>query len=235
MKIAICDDEPHFAKELTDHVNEYAVKYNVNFEVSQFSDVDTLNDCAKNFDIIFLDICFNGEEIGIEWAKKVRKQGIKTLIVICSSLASQVFNGYQADAIRFLLKPLKKSDFEDALTACIKKLYENNKQIIVKSDFDDVVIFVSQILYIESDLRHRIIYLENGSSVVTNESLKNLYAKLNEKLFKYPHKSYVVQLSKVQRIERACVKMINGKSIPLSRNLVTDFRNHVFNFMGEMQ
>ena len=82
------------------------------------------------------------------------------------------------------------------------KLNFQGKKIIIKSNFNDVFIQISKIFYIESISRQRNIVLSTGQAVPTYEPLQKLYAKLNSDRFQFTHKCYVVQLSKVDRIEQ---------------------------------
>lgn len=54
--------------------------------------------------------------------------GDNTLIVICSSLHNQIIHGYEAEPIRFLLKPVSASDLSSVLDACYLKLNFQGKK-----------------------------------------------------------------------------------------------------------
>ena len=105
------------------------------------------------------------------------------------------------------------------------------KKIIIKSNFNDVFIQITKIFYIESISRQRNIVLSTGQAVPTYEPLQKLYAKLNSDRFQFTHKCYVVQLSKVDRIEQNFVFLTNGKQIPLARNLSAGFKKSMIRFM----
>ena len=157
--------------------------------------------------------------------------GINTLIVICSSLQNQLIHGYEAEPIRFLLKPVSKSDVFNTLDACYSKLDFQEKRISVKSNFADTFVPVSKILYIESLSRQRNIVLRTGISIHTYETLQKLYSKLDPEKFKFTHKCYVVQLSQVEKIEQNRIHLTNGKQIPLARNFSVDFKKGIMQFM----
>lgn len=131
----------------------------------------------------------------------------------------------------FLLKPVSASDLSSVLDACYLKLNFQGKKIIIKSNFNDVFIQISKIFYIESISRQRNIVLSTGQAVPTYEPLQKLYAKLNSDRFQFTHKCYVVQLSKVDRIEQNFVFLTNGKQIPLARNLSAGFKKSMIRFM----
>ena len=103
--------------------------------------------------------------------------------------------------------------------------------VIILMGFNDVFIQISKIFYIESISRQRNIVLSTGQAVPTYEPLQKLYAKLNSDRFQFTHKCYVVQLSKVDRIEQNFVFLTNGKQIPLARNLSAGFKKSMIRFM----
>lgn len=231
MRVAICDDDHLFITELKEKIVTYSIQRNKDIQICEFLSLDSPDLSPSDFDVIFLDIRFEGKNRGIEWAKQLRMGGINTLIVICSSLQNQLIHGYEAEPIRFLLKPVSKSDVFNTLDACYSKLDFQEKRISVKSNFADTFVPVSKILYIESLSRQRNIVLRTGISIHTYETLQKLYSKLDPEKFKFTHKCYVVQLSQVEKIEQNRIHLNNGKQIPLARNFSVDFKKGIMQFM----
>lgn len=231
MRVAICDDDHLFITELKEKIVTYSIQRNKDIQICEFLSLDSPDLSPSDFDVIFLDIRFEGKNRGIEWAKQLRMGGINTLIVICSSLQNQLIHGYEAEPIRFLLKPVSKSDVFNTLDACYSKLDFQEKRISVKSNFADTFVPVSKILYIESLSRQRNIVLRTGISIHTYETLQKLYSKLDPEKFKFTHKCYVVQLSQVEKIEQNRIHLTNGKQIPLARNFSVDFKKGIMQFM----
>ena len=231
MRVAICDDDHLFITELKEKIVTYSIQRNKDIQICEFLSLDSPDLSPSDFDVIFLDIRFEGKNRGIEWAKQLRMGGINTLIVICSSLQNQLIHGYEAEPIRFLLKPVSKSDVFNTLDACYSKLDFQEKRISVKSNFADIFVPVSKILYIENLSRQRNIVLSTGISIHTYETLQKLYSKLDPEKFKFTHKCYVVQLSQVEKIEQNRIHLTNGKQIPLARNFSVDFKKGIMQFM----
>ena len=231
MRVAICDDDHLFITELKEKIVTYSIQRNKDIQICEFLSLDSPDLSPSDFDVIFLDIRFEGKNRGIEWAKQLRMGGINTLIVICSSLQNQLIHVYEAEPIRFLLKPVSKSDVFNTLDACYSNLDFQEKRISVKSNFADIFVPVSKILYIESLSRQRNIVLSTGISIHTYETLQKLYSKLDPEKFKFTHKCYVVQLSQVEKIEQNRIHLTNGKQIPLARNFSVDFKKGIMQFM----
>lgn len=231
MQIAICDDELYFIKHLENHINAYSIRRNVDILIRSFVSLQSLMTSIDTFDVIFLDIRFQGKNEGIRWASKLRSDGNNTLIVICSSLKDQVIYGYEAEAIRFLLKPVSEKAVFDTLDVCFRKLNALGEQIIVKSNFGDTLISTSKILYVRSLNRQREIVLKDGSIVTTYETLAGIYDKMNHRQFKLSHKCFLVHLKMVHHIEKSTIYMNNGDKIPLSRYLRSEFKESLLAFV----
>lgn len=231
MRVAICDDEKFFVEQLYNKIVAYSVKQNIDIFIDKFYTTDELFPEVERFDIIFLDIRFDGKNTGIEWAKTLRKKGCNTLIVICSSLSNQLIHGYEIEAVRFLLKPISDAALHTALNACLQKLKGNSKPLIVKSNYENIVISTPNIVCIESINRQRIIRLVNHSTITTLEPLQDLYQKLDSSCFQYTHQSFIVQIDKISRFERQTIQVVTGQTIPLSKKYSPTIQNALFYFM----
>ncbi len=233
MNVAICDDEPYFLKAMSDIIERYSFKANLDIYISAFTSTDELEKSISNFDIIFLDICFNGNNIGIEWAKRLRNSGDDTLIVICSSLHEQLAYGYEADAVRFLIKPITEESLAAAFAACLKRMEVLNRKLSIKTNRETVLINSSRIIYIESINRQREIVFINSSPIFTYETLKDIYNKIDSVQFVFVQKSFIVNLSYIDKISRADLVLVGGKNISVGRSFQDELRFRLVRFMGK--
>ena len=231
MKIAICDDEQYFIEELKKVISAYSIRKNVEIYVNEFTCLEALMASTKSFNVIFLDIRFDGKNEGIDWAKRFRAEGNDTLIVLCSSLHDQAIYGYQAEAIRFLAKPISEHDVFDALNACASKLNTSSGQIAIKSNFANVIVSKSHIVYVESVLRKRRIVLKGNEEITTYETLNDLYNKLDKRRFAFTHKSFLVQLKMVDRIDSNTAFLTTGDKIPISKSVRAEFKYKLMEFV----
>jgi response regulator RpfG family c-di-GMP phosphodiesterase len=78
IKIALCDDEQKILEEVSQYIDEYAEKKNLqNFEIFRFDSVKSLENVLedeKAFDIFILDV-YIGDEMGTSLAKDIRRRG----------------------------------------------------------------------------------------------------------------------------------------------------------------
>lgn len=219
LRCCIIDDEP-LAQEL---IKSYVAKTPFLELVNTFSSasmaVKTI--IEDNIDIVFLDIQMS-ELNGIEFAKVIPST---CKIIFITAFEQYALEGFKANAIDYLLKPVNYNEFLAAankalswfkMADCAKSDNESNEYIIIKSEYKLYQIAISNILYIEGLKDYVKIYLEDSnSSILSLMSLKTLEASLPQDRFLRVHRSFIVQTSKIKVIERN--RIVFGKQyIPVS-------------------
>lgn len=181
----------------------------------------------KKIDIIFVDTTLS-KVSGIDFIKSLEN---KPLFVFVSDQQELAVEGYNLNALDFLLKPLRFDRFlkmaNKAYEFSSSKLrkaeefidseqYEAEpKTILVKTDYKTIVIKLNNILYIEGLKDYIKIYTnENSKPVVTLNTLKRLQQNLPTEKFSRVHKSYIVGLEHIKAINKAQI-MIQDKFIPI--------------------
>lgn len=233
MIIGICDYDIMYISEINKLISLYAFKCNVDITIKNYTSLYELSVDAYSLNIIFLDIRFNHETLGVDWAKEFRKKGNANIIVFCSSLKDMAFQGYEAEAFRFLLKPVSDKDLYKVLDACFSKLKTSTNILSVTSSFGKALISIPTILYIQSKQRRYNIYLKDLTVVITYENLKTIYERINlPNQFKYTHKSYIVNLAEIKHLDAYKLYMSNGFQIPVSRSIAAQLKKDLIAFIG---
>jgi two-component system, LytTR family, response regulator len=184
-------------------------------------------------DLAFLDIQMPGIN-GLELAKLL---DAKLLIVFTTAFDNYAIEGYKVNAIDYLLKPF---NFEEFYNAAVKaqQIFElrntptitvNDQYIFVKTEYRIQRIEFKNILYIEGLKDYVKIYLQDQiKPVVSLMSMKSINERLPQKMFMRVHRSYIVNLTKIQTIERS--RIIFGEVyIPISDNYKEQFWDYVNN------
>ena len=232
LRCCIIDDEP-LAQEL---IKSYVAQTPFLELVDTFSSasmaVKTI--IEDKIDLVFLDIQMS-ELNGIEFAKVIPSD---CKIVFITAFEQYALDGFKANALDYLLKPVNYSEFIGAAKKALHwfEMVESPKQhkdseeyIIVKSEYKLIQIAVSNILYIEGLKDYVKIYLEDSnSSIMSLMSLKTLEASLPQDRFMRVHRSFIVQTSKIKVIERN--RIVFGKQyIPISDTYKDAFNEYVSN------
>jgi two-component system, LytTR family, response regulator LytT len=184
-------------------------------------------------DIIFVDIQMP-DLSGIEFTKLLEK-GPK--IIFTTAYEKYAIEGYKLDIVDYLLKPFSYEEF----LAAVKKAQRyirleqkakvnvdaNNRFLFLKSDYKIRRINFSEILYIEGLKDYVKVYTQNAPKpVLSLTSLKLLESKLPASRFMRVHRSFIVNLDKIDTIERS--RIVFGKTyIPVSDQYKEKFQMYL--------
>lgn len=161
-------------------------------------------------------------------AKKLRDKGDMLPIVFITGYSDYISDGYDVEALHYLLKPVNK----DKLFAVLDKFADRNVhsyQIILSSKGETLRLSPDRITYIEAQGRKTDVFLSHGRALDCDMSISKL-ADMNIYGFVRCHRSYLVNLRYVKSIGRAEVKLDNGVSIPLSRRLHNEVNSSFIKF-----
>nr|WP_068893191.1 LytTR family DNA-binding domain-containing protein [Pedobacter panaciterrae] len=165
----------------------------------------------KNPDLIFLDI--NMPDIsGIELAKALKE---KPMIIFTTAHKQFAFDGFELEAVDYLLKPIDFERFSKAVSRAIDlKRYKANVSstkeepvIYVHSEYRMIKIILKDIEYIESMEDYIKIHLTNEKPVLTLMSLKKILEVLPELQFRRIHRSYVIPVSRVRSVQNKKIQL----------------------------
>ena len=187
---------------------------------------------TEKIDLLFLDIQMP-DISGIQFLKSLPH---KPLVIFTTAYEKYALEGFELDVIDYLLKPYSFERFlkavnkaQDYLSILEKNqalpaAEENNYSsqfIFVKSDYKLVKIEIAEIQYIES-LKDYIKIVVGGKPVMTLSSMKAIEEKLVAPDFIRVHRSFMVNIRKIQYIHRNFV-MVGDKEIPIGDNYKDSF------------
>ena len=193
--------------------------------------LEALNHLKNNQpDLVFLDI--NMPEIsGISIARKLRGM---SMVIFTTSHRDFAQEGFDLDAIDFLLKPIEFGRFYQAVVKAkehkdfrdLKELVEGDHDyIIIKEDYQNVKINLSDILFIEA-LDNYVKIHTTKRTYMTLRNLKSMANYLESKKFIRVHKSFIVALNHIDYFSRDQIH-INNSVIPIGRTFMKKFRKEI--------
>lgn len=168
------------------------------------------------FDIIFLDVCMKNMN-GMELAHEIRKFDRNVQIVFITGNREYVFEGYEINAVRYLIKPVEESDLAKALDACMEKLGKNREDYLtIKYHGENLKLSRSEIIFVKVDGHY--LQMQTIDKIYEwKASLKEMMNKLDPARFVMANRSAVVNLEFVNKITREECILENGEIIPISR------------------
>lgn len=219
LRIAICDDEI-MAREALRFALEKVMQEPRESIVYEFSSGESAAKWIKNhpgeIDLLFLDVEMKGMN-GMEAATEIRKSDAHIKLVFVTGFTDYVFQGYQVDALDYIVKPASKEQIKVLLERVRVLMGQDDKECFVFRNTEGTYrMALSQICYFYSE--KRLVYL------VTKEREYGFYEKLTtietqlEERFIRIHQRYLVNPKHVTFMGTETVSI--GKiHLPISRSL----------------
>ena len=220
-KIAICDDEQNQIEYITSIVASWSAHEGHGCEIRTFASAEAFlfeYEEDKAYDILLLDVEMKNMN-GIELAKRIRKDNNRAEIIFITSHFEFVGEGYEVDALHYLIKPISAEKLTQVLTKAAEKLSVEPPSMVISSDGEIVKLYESDILYAESYLHYVTIHTKDKEYKI-KENISVFESKLSDDFYRI-HRSYLVSLKHITRISRTSVNVGNTE-LPLSRGKYDD-------------
>lgn len=220
LKTIAIDDEPLALRLVTDYIGktpflELTGAFDNPLEAMEFLS-------STQIDLVFVDIQMP-DLTGIEFVRSL-EQAPK--IIFTTAFEKYALEGFKLNAIDYLLKPFSYEEFLKAAGKARKQLglesnsqlsiEANNQFLFLKSEYKIRRINFNDILYIEGLKDYiKVFTTSEDKPVLSLNSIKSLEQKLPEDRFMRVHRSFIVNLDRIETIERS--RIIFGKTyIPVS-------------------
>ena len=177
----------------------------------------------NKIDLVFLDIempILSGFDLLDDLNQKPQ-------IIFITGKTKYAFKAFDYDAVDYLRKPITKERFLNAVHKAITNFKLKNDEgfddedfIFVKSNLKKRKVFLNELRYIEA-LGDYVKLVTDHESLVVLSTMKSFAALLPQDRFMRIHKSYIVNLEKVERYNSKTVE-VEKEFLPLSRNKKAD-------------
>lgn len=200
IRCIVVDDE-HFALQLiADYVRKVAGMEVVLETTSAITALRAIQ--AGGADALFLDIQMP-ELTGLELAEIIKGQAVQ--IVFITAYSDYALEGFDYDATDYLLKPVTFERFLLAVNKIKRRMTATGSAssgyIFIRTEYKLEKIYLNSILYIQG-LGDYVIYHTITGKIISLERMKNIQQTLSAHGFLRAHKSYIVNLGHVDRLER---------------------------------
>lgn len=217
IRCAIVEDEAIARQILTRYLHELE-----DFELLETFDNPLLAQAyllENTVDLLFLDI----EMPGLNGLSLLRSLPVPPKVIITTAYREYALEGYDLNAVDYLLKPISFERFQAALRKLFElqvfsapvpvETEETPAFLYFKSGNKWVQVFLDEILYIEGLSNYVKIVGTKGTTVVY-QKMSYLEEKLPDRLFLRIHKSYIVGLNKI-RAWYSNELEVEGKLLPI--------------------
>ena len=213
IRCIVADDEPLAVQLLADYIEkthgcELIFQSTHILQVAEFLK-------EHHCDLIFLDIQMP-ELTGIQFLKQINAN---CKVVFTTAYSEYALESYQFDVIDYILKPITYERFLASIDK-FKRLvsagedFDNEPEsIFIKTEYRIQQVNLSTVLFIEAKRDYLAFHTTEGK-IMTLDSLRNMEQLLPSKKFIRIHKSYIINIGKIEFIERGKI-VINQTYLPV--------------------
>jgi len=217
------DNDPHTLGIISEHCRKIDSLNLAGTFSSPLEAISLVNN--SNIDVIFLDI----EMPDFSASDFIKSLPYPPLIILTASLSKYAINGFEINAIDYLLKPISFEAFLKSVIKASARLSVRNRKsdstgslspvkhddfyFFIKVDYSTVKVNFNDIKYIEGLKDYIKIYI-NGKSLITKSTIKHIESKLPSNYYARIHKSYIISIDKIDKIENNHV-FIGQQKIPI--------------------
>jgi len=171
---------------------------------------------TNSVDVLFLDV----EMPGANGFELLDRLAYSPKVILTTSKAEYAYDAFEYNVLDFLKKPFTYQRFSEAVQK-ISSVDESSvsstakDHIFIKSDGKLVRLNNNDILYIES-MGDYVKFVTAEKKYITHNTIKNLEEKVNKQCFMKVHRSYIINISKIDDIRENDL-FIKGNEIPISK------------------
>jgi len=223
LNIAICDDEVIYTQKIEQYVKTYFEARKIGIHTDCFTDpASLLQSAEKEYDIIFLDVDMPGLD-GIHLGQELRKTNRTVILIYISALIQYAIEGYSVHAFQYLLKQDLEQTFPQCMDDVMQQLPAAGSYFI-PTDAGGIKILLEDILFFEVENHTILAHTQNQdrSTWAFSGRISGLEKELGHAGFLRIHKSFLVNMRHIVRMERTGILLTNGMCLPYSRQKFAD-------------
>ncbi len=227
-KLAICDDSGADRQYVLDMVNRWASKNAHAVHTDMFDSAESFlfhYEEQNDYDILLLDIEM-GQMDGVTMAKKLRKENDTVQIVFITGYSDYIAEGYEVQALHYLMKPVKEEKLFSVLDRAAEKLSKNEKILHFEVNGEMVRVPIYQIRY--ADVLGNYVTIHAMSDVTVKMTLGELEKQLDERFYRVG-RSAIINLTQISRVTRTEIRLSDGTAVPLPRGAYDGINRAIIN------
>lgn len=224
LRIALCDDRAAETELLEQYIRKWAARQSFPVAVCSFSGGESLLQAMERdpFDIVFLDIQMQGLD-GMGTARRIREADgssgdFPVGICFVTGYEDYLAEGYEVEAFRYLLKPVRKEKLWETLGSFLRRRERVRQFWTVETPRGQKRVALWEILCLEAFGHTCTLHSKTESCIIKLgiTAAQEQLTALGLSMFRC-HRSYLVNIARVTGIEREFAVLEGGIQIPISR------------------
>lgn len=232
IRCIIIEDQPPAQRVL----QKYILDYGHMELLGTFADALVAMDFLRTepIDLIFLDIHLP-KLSGMDFLKTLHP---RPNVILTTAFSEYALESYEYDVVDYLLKPFSFERFVQAMARvhashveASTRAGENRSSsfpevIFIKSGYEHLKVNVADIRYIQSDADYTELFTSH-EKYLSPEPLRYWEGTLDPEKFVRIHKSYLLNLSKIQKVSGNQVRLDETTALPIGRAFKEGFMKHI--------
>ena len=238
IKCLAIDDEPLALEQLANYIKKIPFLELV-ARCQSALDAREIMECEV-IDAIFCDI--NMPDLnGMDFVKSL---AVPPMVVFTTAYSEYAVEGFKVDAVDYLLKPFGLADFQraankvkaryDLMNTAVVSTVDEDNAIFLKTEYKVVRLSISDIRYVEGMSEYLKIHVEGQPKpLIVLLSMKKLEERLPNSFMRI-HRSYIINLKKIQEVNKNRVIMDRDTWLPIGDNYKEQFQDYInTKFLGK--
>ena len=228
LRIAICDDSAADRDYLAGLARRWAGQRLHTVQLALYPSAESFLFAYaedKTVQILLLDIEM-GQMDGVTMARTLRKDNDGVQIVFITGYSEYIADGYEVEALHYLMKPGDENKLFSVLDRAADKLCRNEQVLTLELSGETVRLPVYQIRYAE--VQGNYVTVHAKSDYTAKMTLSELETRLDDSFFRLG-RSALVNLGYVARVTKTAVTLNDGSVLPLPRGAYDRINRAIIN------
>ena len=198
LSIAICEDSPDDRKRM----EAALASSNVSCSCEWFENGESFLEGFSRgaYDLVFLDV-YMGALSGVEVARRIREIDPDVTLAFVTTSEDFAMDGYRSKVAHYLLKPYADSDVREVVESAAG-LKGSLREASLNLGGGNKPVPYSRIVFVEQKNHTSMVHLANGDEARRTGRLDDIESALPCPPFYRCHKSFLVNLDHVKRVDR---------------------------------
>ena len=238
MHLILCDDDNVFLDKLETRIRGLCQKHGIAVGMERYDSSKKMLEGLKDLDTVpvFLIDIDMPEVNGFEVASFLKKWNRECCIGFVSNKDELVFQAFAYHPFFFIRKTHLDEELEPQLLELQKKMGVKVLKIELQTGRQTVEVALDTIWFVESEKNYLLFYREKDTrdeAIRVRMKMSEAEKKLEAHKFVRTHKGYLVNMNYVYRLREKELLLLNGKSIPVSRNYLNQVRMKIMGVVME--